>query len=878
MTGTDGPSAPDAAALLDTLPGLVWHCDDDGRCTFVNARWPRYTGEPADALLESGWLSCVFADDRAATADAWAAAVGARRDARFTCRLRRHDGAVRWFETTAACTTDAGGRTSWTLLAMGVDDARAQADADALERGRLEADAQAWQRAVEQAGIGIARVDAATNTFLAVNEAYARIRGVSRDQVAGQSITTSYPPGWHERLREKVGEADRTGHVVFEAEQLHANGATVPVHLDITVVAEPGASPVRLAFVSDISALKRAQAVATLWERVFEQADLSIALAGTDDRFVRVNPAYARERGYQADELTGQPVAIVVPEDEQARRRESVDIGRDHVVAETVHVRRDGTRFPVRADVTAIHDDSGATVARVGFFQDLTAQKEAERYVAGSPAVIFALRVGPQTLEFLWASDNLRALTGFAPAETDSRWWLDRLHPHDAARVLAMHTPPYDRDHLVIEYQFRHRDGHYIWMRDEKRLLRDDRGRPLEVIGSWVDVTARVELEQQFRQAQKMEAVGRLAGGIAHDFNNLLTVIQGYGELLAYDTPPLEDVAPLAQEICMAATRAAGLTRQLLTFSRKQVLDVRIVNLNAIVAGVEKLLRRLIGEDVALETALDPATPAVLVDVGQMEQVVINLAVNARDAMPTGGRITIATGVVEVTGESQALHPHHRPGRYARLVVTDTGRGMTADVKARIFEPFYTTKEPGKGTGLGLPIVFGVVKQIDGYIDVWSAPGEGARFTIDLPVASAARVAEAAAADAGTPTDSTGTETILLVEDEDRVRGIARLALEARGYRVLEAANADAGLVLAREESFDLLLTDVVMPGMSGPDLVSRLRAEGRQLKVLFMSGYTDDALTRYRAADTRSPLLQKPFTPRTLAKKVRDVLDRVVV
>ena len=876
MTGIDGPAGPDADALVDTLPGLVWRCDAEGVCTFVNTRWSRYTGLAAEGLLGAGWLCAVHADDRAAVTAAWHAAVRERRDARFACRVRRHDGTARWFETSAACTTDAAGHPAWSLLALDVDDARVQAEADRLERARLEADAQAWQRAVEQAGIGIARVDATTNTFIAINDAYARIRGVSREQVTGQSITASYPPAWHERVRDKVREADRTGHVVFEAEQLHASGTTVPVHLDVTVVAEPGASPVRLAFVSDMSALKRAEAMATLWERVFEQADISIALAGTDDRFVRVNPAYARERGYEVGDLTGQPVTMVVPDDEQGRRRDHVDLGRDHVVAETVHVRRDGTRFPVRADVTAIHDDTGAVVARVGFFQDLTSQKAAERYVAGSPAVIFALRVGAESLEFLWASDNLAALTGFSPAETDSSWWMDRLHPNDAARVLAAHRPPYDQDHLVIEYQFRHRDEHYIWLRDEKRLLRDATGRPIEVIGSWVDVTARVELEQQFRQAQKMEAVGRLAGGIAHDFNNLLTVIQGYGELLAHDTPPLDEVAPLAQEICMAATRAAGLTRQLLTFSRKQVLDVRVVNLNAIVAGVEKLLHRLIGEDVVLETVLDPSAPPVLVDVGQMEQVVINLAVNARDAMPTGGRLTIATGVLDVTEDTQALHPDHRPGRYARLVVTDTGRGMTADVKARIFEPFYTTKEPGKGTGLGLPIVFGVVKQIDGYIDVASAPGEGARFTIDLPVAGPARMAEAAAAETAAPTDSTGTETILLVEDEDRVRGIARRALEARGYRVLEAAGADAGLALARQESFDLLVTDVVMPGISGPELVSRLRAEGRQLTVLFMSGYTDDALTRYRAADTRTPLLQKPFTPRTLAKKVRDVLDRV--
>ena len=873
MTGND----PTTSAFVDTLPGLVWRCDVDGGCSFVNARWTTHTGVPPAGLRGAGWLSCVHEDDRAAVLAVWSAAVREVRDVRFTCRLRRHDGTFRRFETTAAVVVDESGRAaSLSLVSLDVDDAPTLTDLARAEHLRLEASAQAWQRAFEQAAVGIARVDVATNTFIETNDAYAAIRGCSREELAGEPIADAYAPEWRAPLRDRVAAADRAGHVVFEAAQLHRDGTLVPVHVDITVIYDDHGAPTsRLAFVTDISARKRAEAKASIWERAFEQADLAIALGDTAGRFAAVNSAFARQHGYAVDELIGQSVVATVDEASMPAVRAMLARNLDHYVIESNHRRKDGTTFPTLADVTSIHDDTGTVIARVGFFQDITAQKEVERYVAASPAVIFALRVGSQALEFLWASANLQALTGFAPAETNSLWWHDRLHPHDAARVLAAHTPPYDRDHLVLEYQFRHRDGHYIWMRDEKRLIRDDAGRPVEVIGSWVDVTARVELEQQFRQAQKMEAVGRLAGGIAHDFNNLLTVIQGYGELLAYDTPPVEDVAPLAQEICMAATRAAGLTRQLLTFSRKQVLDVRVVGLHTVVSGIEKLLRRLIGEDVELVTALDAATPAVLVDVGQMEQVVINLAVNARDAMPTGGRLTITTGVVEVLETDEARYPDRRPGRYARLTVTDTGRGMAADVQTRIFEPFYTTKEPGKGTGLGLPIVFGVVKQIDGYIDVWSEPGQGARFTIDLPVADAGRAAAAAAA-AVDATDPTGTETVLLVEDEDRVRGIARLALEARGYTVIEASSGDEGLALARQHAFDLLVTDVVMPGMSGPELVARLRDERAALKVIFMSGYTDDALSRYRVADQQTPLLQKPFTPRTLAKKVRNVLDGV--
>ncbi len=408
-----------------------------------------------------------------------------------------------------------------------------------------------------------------------------------------------------------------------------------------------------------------------------------------------------------------------------------------------------------------------------------------------------------------------------------------------------------------------------MWLRDEKRVVHDAGGRVTEVVGSWTDITSRVELEEQFRHAQKMEAVGRLAGGVAHDFNNVLTVIQGYGGALLDDLLSADEVRDSATQICLAADRAAALTRQLLAFSRKQTLVTQLVDVAQLVKGVERLLHRLIGEDVTLTTTVTPDTPRVKGDPGHLEQVLINLAVNARDAMPEGGTLTLVTSRAEV-----GRAPGRPGGTVARIVVSDTGRGMTPEVRARVFEPFFTTKEAGRGTGLGLSIVFGVVHQMGGTIDLWSEPGHGARFTIDLPVAGD-DLTLAGGAETRVP-DAVGTETVLVVEDEEPVRHIARVALEARGYHVVAASTGAEGLALADDTEIDLLLTDVVMPGMSGREVATALLAKYPSVKVLYMSGYFDDAHVRAQLAEAQASVLQKPFTPRALAAKVRQVLDGV--
>ena len=384
----------------------------------------------------------------------------------------------------------------------------------------------------------------------------------------------------------------------------------------------------------------------------------------------------------------------------------------------------------------------------------------------------------------------------------------------------------------------------------------------------------RQRLAQQLQEAQKLEAVGKLAGGVAHDFNNVLTAILGSAELLLLDSPP---GAPTREELDIirdAATRAQDLIRQLLAFSARQVLQPVVLDLNHLVKNVGKMLRRLIGEDIKLDSDLAPDLAAVRADPGQLEQVLVNLAVNARDAMPDGGRLAIKTFNAEITGEHVPLPNPIPPGRYVVLQLSDSGVGMSAETQARIFEPFFTTKEQGKGTGLGLATVYGIVRQSGGHITVESAPGAGATFRLYLPRVDEAVTPVAAPGTVAAP--AAGRETVLLAEDEPLVRILARRVLEQAGYTVLAAGGGAEALETARRHDgpIHLLLTDVVMPEMSGRDLVRRLGELRPDVPVLYMTGYSEEAIARHGVLDPGTALIQKPFTPAALARKVREVLD----
>jgi PAS domain S-box-containing protein len=453
---------------------------------------------------------------------------------------------------------------------------------------------------------------------------------------------------------------------------------------------------------------------------------------------------------------------------------------------------------------------------------------------------------------------------GYAPAEFLGHNGFEFMHPDDmpAMRRALGEVLQAPGGQVPARYRLRHKDGSWRWFEATgTNLLHDPDVRAIVI--NHKDITERVRLEQQFLQAQKMEAVGRLAGGIAHDFNNLLTVINSYAAMLLEDLGEGAPSAPSVRAILDAGERAAGLTQQLLAFGRKQIAAPRLLDLNAVVRGLGRMLRRLIGEDIVLGEDLQPDLGRVRADPTQLQQVVLNLAVNARDAMPRGGRLSVATGEVQ----------SDEGGRWVTLAVTDTGCGMTEEVKAHLFEPFFTTKAPGKGTGLGLSTVYGIVKQSGGHIEVESQPGAGTTFRIYLPRAEGPAEAEGPAASQVVPR---GHETVLLAEDEQAVRALARQVLLSGGYAVLEAGDGAQALWLAERHRgpIDLLVTDVVMPGLGGRGLAERLGAARPGLKVLYLSGYTDDAVVRHGVSREAVQFLPKPFSAAALAQKVREVLD----
>lgn len=478
-----------------------------------------------------------------------------------------------------------------------------------------------------------------------------------------------------------------------------------------------------------------------------------------------------------------------------------------------------------------------------------------------------------ETLDFLAVNQAAIARYGYSEDEFLSMTIKEIRPPEEIPTLLAAVTDLSPEVTSTVYRRHKKKDGQLIEIEGTSREMIIDGRRTRVVLAT--DITERKNLENQLRQAQKMEAIGRLAGGIAHDFNNLLTAIIGYSDIILRDRSTSDGVRPQLEEIRAAGKRAAVLTSQLLAFSRKQLLHLRVLDLNEIVHDIEKMLCRVIGEDVDLVAISKPDLGMIKADPGQIEQILMNLAVNARDAMPQGGQLTIETCNIELEDAYVRTHPEVIPGQYVLLAVSDTGHGMDLETQSHIFEPFFTTKEPGKGTGLGLSTVYGIVRQSGGHIWMYSEPDHGATFKIYFPRVD--EVAEPAPLTPDTTSSIHGTETILLVEDDRAVRELSRAALEMYGYKVLEAPGGPQALELFGPSvgDIDIVVTDVIMPGMNGAVLVERLHELRPDLNVLFVSGYTEDATIRHGVLAEGVAFLQKPFTPQTLARRVREELDK---
>lgn len=601
--------------------------------------------------------------------------------------------------------------------------------------------------------------------------------------------------------------------------------------------------------------------------------------------FLAVNEAAVLHYGYSREEFLSMTIKDIRPKEDVSIFLEhlSKTFGKINKSSVWKHLKKDGNVIDV--EITSHTLPFAGKKARLVLANDVTDRVHAEKglrqaekkyrsifenavegifqstpegqFVAVNPAMVKMLGYDSQ-------EDLIANRTNIA-----TQHFVDYVCQDELKEILS-------KNDIVVgfECEVYRKDASKIWTRENIRAVRDENGSLLYYEGSLEDITEHKMLESQLRQSQKLEAIGRLAGGIAHDFNNLLTAITGYSALSLRTLRKEDPLYHNIEEVKKAGDRAAALTRQLLAFSRKQILQPKVINLNTIVEDIDKLLRRLIGEDIELRSMLDSELRATKADPGQIEQVIMNLALNARDAMPEGGKLTIDTANIYLGAEYASHHIGIKPGNYVMLAVSDTGCGMDEETKSHIFEPFFTTKEIGKGTGLGLSTVYGIVKQSEGSIWIYSELGQGTTFKIYLP-----RVEEEIEQLQKTTLlkeVTRGTETVLLVEDDEGVRNLARMVLEMNGYKVLEAESGNAAILICDnyKEIIHLLLTDVIMPGMSGLELTKQLKIARPEMRVLYMSGYTSNAIVHHGILDDKTNYIQKPFFPDALARKIREVLE----
>lgn len=757
------------------------------------------------------------------------------------------------------------------------------------------------QATFDRAPIGIS-LHAVDGRVLLANPILSRMLGYSADTLPGRLLRDLLCEHEQDRLARQWVLVMDGQTATLDARYRHADGHEIWGALTMSLLQDEAGGRAVLAYCQDTTSQRRTeesrQENAEKFRIAFEHAASGMSIVGADGKYLAVNPAACRMLGYSEEELLSGSVNMVTHPDDIERGFEWI---RKCIAGEPCEeefekrfIHKDGRVIWGVITSTWLRDANGKPRMSVSHLRDITFRKQAELALRESEARLREAhdlsRMGhwqlcPGTGSMTWSPGIVRLL-GIEPVDGDARptyaAFLAPVHAQDRAAVEAAFSRTASiGEPCDIVYRLLPPSGRIRYVRVLARLDQGTSGGEARVTGVLQDVTEmreaeeeRIRLEGQLHQAQRMEAIGQLAGGVAHDFNNLLTAMSANAQLAMAALLPNSPAQENLMEIQMAIKSAANLTRQLLAFSRRQVVAPRVLDLNEVVRQVSKMLDRLLGENLQLTCRLQESEAAVRIDPGQLDQILINLAVNARDAMPAGGQLTIETANVVLDPVYCRQHSKLVPGPYVRLTMTDTGVGMSAEVRRHLFEPFFTTKEVGRGTGLGLATVYGAVKQNGGHIEVYSEPGQGAIFTIYLPLVDEIVAPPLPEHSSG---EVRGGEELLLVEDDHAIRTLAESFLTGLGYKVHAFASGNDALAAlgALPESITLLVTDMVMPGIDGKALADQCRHDRPAMKVLFTSGHTQDAGFQCRVLDRSIDFLPKPYSPEELARRVREALDR---
>ncbi len=892
-------------SIVETTTEWIWAFDSQGNCAYSNPALETILGYTPEEFFGKSFLPFMHEEDREKIEQLLPTLIAEQRGwTNLVCRWYHKDGSVRILESNAVPLLNSDGEV------IGYRGA----DRDITERKRADEEkallTTQFERQHERLNNIIANVAGVVwEAWGKPDEATQKIDFVSDyvEVMLGYTVEEwlTTPNFWlsivHPEDRERMAQVAAENFIksqsfIEEFRWVAKDGRTVWVETHSTVICDKEGQPIGYRGVNiDITEQKLAERLIKESDQryriVAESASDVIMTIDESSLILFANPAAEKIFGYKSEELIGNNLEIIVPERLRAAHRTGMDrymqTGKRRIPwsgVELVALHRNGQEIHIEISFGEYHKDDKRLFTAI--IRDITKRKRAEealsqaeaRYrnlVEFSPMIVYLAEPYPPYAP-IYVSPNIKML-GYSQDEwyEKSDVWINMIHHDDREKVLRMTEEAMKQNiDTDLEYRLVRYDGRVHWIHDKGRFIADDEGNKIGWQGIILDITATKELEEQLRQAQKLESIGRLAGGIAHDFNNMLTAINGYSELtlraLAADNPLRRNI----EEIKKAGTRSALLTHQLLAFSRRQVLQPVVLDLNAVITDTAKILERVIGEDVRLVIALKPRTGRVNVDPGQLSQIIMNLAVNARDAMPGGGTLTIETADVFLEPDEAKQKVGVVPGAYVQLSVCDTGDGMDENTRQHIFEPFFTTKEVGRGTGLGLATVYGIVKQSGGNIEVDSQAGAGTVFRIYLP--RVAEQSEAAETTEALAESLTGTETILLVEDEELVRNLSREILESCGYTVIEAGDGIEALEVCASIDcrIDLLMTDVVMPRMGGRELAEKIKEQLPDLPILFTSGYTnytDEA--EGGALESGGNFIQKPFTFDALASKIRELL-----